>query len=89
MYPQETRIPGFSRFFGEQGKSTNEHIAQFIAQLGELVDKEAFCVRLFSLSFTGAAFVWYAALPPNCIYSWGDLERKFPEHFFSEEYELE
>jgi hypothetical protein len=54
-----------------------------------LVDKEAFCVCLFSLSLTGAVFVWYAALPPNYIYAWGYLERKFPEHFFSKEYELE
>jgi hypothetical protein len=54
-----------------------------------MVDKEAFCVCLFSLSLTGAVFVWYAALPPNYIYSWGYLERKFPEHFFSKEYELE
>jgi hypothetical protein len=53
-----------------------------------LADGEAFRVHLFSLSLTGTAFAWYAALPPNSINSWNDLESKFYEHFFSEEYEL-
>jgi hypothetical protein len=46
-------------------------------------------VRLFSLSLTGTAFTWYATLPPNSIFSWGDLEQKFHEHFFSGDYELD
>jgi hypothetical protein len=74
---------------GDQGKSTREHIDQFLAQLGELADAEAFRVRLFSLSLTGTAFTWYATLPPNSILSWGDLEQKFHEHFFSGDYELD
>jgi hypothetical protein len=53
-----------------------------------LADGEAFRVRLFSLSFTGIAFAWYAALPPNSINFWNDLESKFHEHFFFGEYEL-
>jgi hypothetical protein len=63
-YPQGTRIPEFANFPGDQGKSTREHIGQFLAQLGELADTEAFCVRLFSLSLTGTAFAWYVTLPP-------------------------
>jgi hypothetical protein len=55
-YPQGTRIPKFAKFSGDQGKSTREHIDQFLAQLGELADTEAFRVRLFSLSLTGTAF---------------------------------
>jgi hypothetical protein len=72
-YPQGTRIPEFAKFSGDQGKSTREHIDQFLAQLGELADTEAFRVRLFSLSLTGTAFTWYATLTPNSILSWGDL----------------
>jgi hypothetical protein len=53
-----------------------------------LANTEAFCVRLFSLSLTGTAFAWYATLPPNSIFSWGDLEQKFHDHFFSGDYEL-
>jgi hypothetical protein len=88
-YPQGTRIPEFAKFLGDQGKSTCEHIDQFLAHLGELADTEAFRVRLFSLTLTGTAFTWYATLPPNSILSWGDLEQKFHEHFFSRDYELD
>jgi hypothetical protein len=87
-YPQGVRIPEFSKFCGENGRSTQEHIGQFLAHLGKLADGEEFYVRLFSLSLTGIAFAWYAALPPNSINSWNDLESKFHEHFFSGEYEL-
>jgi hypothetical protein len=54
-----------------------------------LVDKEAFRVHLFTLSLTGTAFAWYATLQPNSINSWGDLEQKFQDHFFSRDYELD
>jgi hypothetical protein len=54
-----------------------------------LADTEAFRVRLFSLSLTGTAFAWYATLPPNSISSWGELEQKFHDHFFSSDYELD
>jgi hypothetical protein len=66
-YPQGTRIPKFSKFSGENGRSTHKHIGQFLAHLGELADGKTFRVRLFSLSLTGTAFAWYAALPPNSI----------------------
>jgi hypothetical protein len=75
-------------FSCENGRSTHEHIGQFLAHLGELADGEAFRVRLFSLSLTGTAFAWYAVVPPNSINSWNDLESKLHEHFFSGEYEL-
>jgi hypothetical protein len=87
-YSQGARVPEFSKFSGENGISTHEHIGQFLAHLGELADGEAFRVRLFSLSLTGTAFAWYAALPPNSINSWNELESKFHEHFFAREYEF-
>jgi hypothetical protein len=87
-YPQGTRIPEFTKFLGDQGKSTCEHIGQFIAQLGELADTQAFRVRLFSLYLTGTAFAWYATLPPNSILH-GGLEQKIHDHFFFGDYELD
>jgi hypothetical protein len=80
-YPHGTRIPSFIKKIGEHDKSTHEYIGQFQTQLGELTDREAFCVHLFSLSLTDTVFAWYALLPPNSIYSWRDLEHKFHEHF--------
>jgi hypothetical protein len=88
-YPQGTRILKFAKVSGDQGKSTREHIGQFLAQLGELADTEAFSVRSFSLSLTRTAFAWYATLPPNSILSWEDLEQKFHDSFFSVDYELD
>jgi hypothetical protein len=76
-YLKGGRIPEFSKFFGENGRSTHEHIGQFLAHLGELADGKAFRVRLFSLSLTSTTFAWYVALPPNSINSWNDLESKF------------
>jgi hypothetical protein len=87
-YPQGARIPEFSKFSGESDRSTHKHVGQFLVQLGKLADVKAFCVCLFSLSLTDTVFAWYAALPPNSINSWNDLENKFHEHFFSREYEL-
>jgi hypothetical protein len=68
-YPQGARISKFSMFSGENGRSTHEHIGQFLAHLGELADWEVFGVRLFYLSLTSTTFAWYADLPPNSINS--------------------
>jgi hypothetical protein len=89
MFPPGFRAPDFVKFFGADNKSTREHISQFLAQLGDLFGTEAFRIRLFSLSLTGSAFAWYSSLPPNSINSWDEIEAKFHDHFFSDEYELE
>jgi hypothetical protein len=75
-YPQGTRVLKFTKFSGDQGKSTHEHIGQFQAQLEELADIELFRVCLFSLSLTGSAFAWYAMLPPNSIFFMGRFRAK-------------
>jgi hypothetical protein len=61
--PREPGYPNLRNFRVTKEKNTREHIGQFLAQLGELADTEAFCVRLFSLSLTGTTFAWYATLP--------------------------
>jgi hypothetical protein len=81
-YLPATMIPDFSKFFGEDVKSKHEHVSQFLARLEESTHREAYCVRLFSMSLTGTAFAWYATLPPNSIITLGQLEQKFYEHFF-------
>jgi hypothetical protein len=68
-YSQGTRILDLTKFSSESGKSTHEHVSQFLAHLGELANREGYRVRLFSLSLTGTAFVWYIALPLNSINS--------------------
>jgi hypothetical protein len=36
-YPQGTRIPDFSNFSSEGGKSTHEHISQFISEASPIL----------------------------------------------------
>lgn len=80
-YPHGTRILDFSKFFREGEKSMHDHISQFLAHLGELADREAYLVHLFSLSLTGTTFALYTTLPPNSINSWEELEQKFLNTF--------
>ncbi|TKC12036.1 hypothetical protein FA727_23640, partial [Robertmurraya kyonggiensis] len=78
----------FVKFSGEDERTTWEHISQYIAQLGEIGNYEAFRVRLFSLSLTGTAFAWFSSLAPGSIMSWNQLERKFHDHFYSGNHEM-
>jgi hypothetical protein len=86
-YPQGARIPEFSKFSGENGRSTHEHrpVPSTSRRIGRW--RSILCSVIF-LSLTGTAFAWYVALPPNSINSWNELESKFHEHFFVGEYEL-
>ena len=45
-------------------------------------------MRLFPLSLSGAAFIWFISLPPNSVRTWADLEQKFHDYFFTGETEL-
>jgi hypothetical protein len=58
-------------------------VSQYLAQLGEAGYVEALHVRLFSLSLTRTAFIWFSSLPAHSIYGWEPLEWKFHEHFYS------
>jgi len=82
IFPLGVEVPDFVKFSGNDNKSTREHISQFLAQLGDLADREAFRIWLFSLSLTGSAFAWYSSLPPNSIGTWDEMEAKFDDHFF-------
>jgi hypothetical protein len=87
-YPPGWCVPDFIKFSGEDNRTTWEHISQHIAQLGEASALESFKVRLFSLSLMSTAFAWFLSLAPNSIDSWNQLEQKFPDHFFSGDYQL-
>jgi hypothetical protein len=40
-YPRGCRVPGFSKFSGEDGKITLEHVSQAILQCGEACANDA------------------------------------------------
>jgi hypothetical protein len=88
-YPRGYRVPEFSKFSGEDGKTTLEHIGQFILQYGEASVNDALKLRIFPLSLFGTTFTLFTSLAPNYIFTWAQLEQKFHEYFYSGDTELD
>jgi len=81
--PPKFKIPDFSKFSGNEGASTIEHVSRYLAQHGIAFRAEHMKIRLFSLSLAGPAFGWYTTLPLGSITTWKQLEEKFHAQFFS------
>ena len=81
--PHKYKMSDFTKFSGQGEVSTMEHVNRFLIQLGEVGNKDALRVRLFSLSLSGSAFAWFTTLPANSILYWADLERQFHQFFYS------
>jgi hypothetical protein len=82
--PNRVKVPTeLTKFSGQDGTSTVEHIAHYLMQLGEASADEAFRFRYFPLSMTGPAFIWFTSLPAHSICSWNDLEQKFHAHYYT------
>jgi hypothetical protein len=69
-YPRGYRVPEFSKFSGEDGKTTLEHVGQFILQYVEASANDTLRLKLFPLSLSGIAFTWFTSLAPNSIFTW-------------------
>uniref|UniRef100_A0A8R7QP39 Retrotransposon gag domain-containing protein n=1 Tax=Triticum urartu TaxID=4572 RepID=A0A8R7QP39_TRIUA len=69
-YPRGLRIPDFVKFTGEDGRSTFEHVGQFLAQCSEVSTSDICRVEFFPLSLSGTAFTWFTSLAPNSIATW-------------------
>ncbi|WVZ93616.1 hypothetical protein U9M48_039581 [Paspalum notatum var. saurae] len=81
--PPKFKIPDFTKFSGNDGASTVEHVSRYLAQQGIASRAEHMKIRLFSLSLTGPAFGWYTTLAPGSITTWKQLEESFHAQFFS------
>jgi hypothetical protein len=73
-YPRGYKVLEFSKFSGEDGKTTLEHVGQFILQCGEASANYVIKLRIFPLSLSGTAFIWFTSLAPNSIFTWARLE---------------
>jgi hypothetical protein len=69
-YPRGYRVPEFSKFSGEDGKSTLEHVTQFILQCGKDSANDALKLKIFPLSLSGTTFTWFISLAPNSLFTW-------------------
>jgi hypothetical protein len=56
-------------FTGDDGKTTLEHVGQFILQCGEASANDVLKLRMFPLSLFGIAFTWFTYLAPNSIFT--------------------
>jgi hypothetical protein len=56
-------------FTGDDGKTTLDHVGQFILQCGEASANDALKLRMFPLSLFGTAFTWFTYLAPNSIFT--------------------
>jgi hypothetical protein len=59
----------FTKFSGEDDKTTLEHVSQFILQCGEASANDTVKLRMFHLSLSGTAFTWFTSLAPNSIFT--------------------
>jgi hypothetical protein len=73
-YPRGYRVPEFSKFSGDVGKTTLKHVGQFILQCGEASANDTLKLRMLTLSLSGTAFTWFTSLSPNSIFTWAQLE---------------
>jgi hypothetical protein len=87
-YPRGYKVLEFSKFSGDDGKTTLENVSQFILQCGETSANDALKLRMFPLSMSITTFTWFTSLAPNSIFTWAQLEHKFHEYFYSSDTEL-
>jgi hypothetical protein len=87
-YPRGYRVPEFAKFSGEGGKTTLEHVSQFILQCGETSANNALKLIMFHLSLSDTVFTLFTSLAPNSIFTWAQLEQKFHEYIYSGDTEL-
>ena len=80
--PPRFKILDFSKFSGNDSTTTIEHVSRYLAQLGPAASADHMKIRLFSLSLTEPAFVWYTTLALGSIITWKQLEEQFHAHFF-------
>ncbi|XP_058771949.1 uncharacterized protein LOC131645743 [Vicia villosa] len=80
--PRGWKIPKYTKFGGEIGESTIEHISRYVTELGYMANNESLRVKHFPSSLTKSAFTWFTTLPPNSVDSWPKLEKLFHEQFY-------
>ncbi|XP_057421488.1 uncharacterized protein LOC130715404 [Lotus japonicus] len=80
--PRGWKVPKFTKFSGDTGESTVEHIARYQTEAGDIANNENLKMKYFPSSLTKNAFTCFTTLLPNSIHNWTQLERVFHEQFF-------
>jgi hypothetical protein len=69
-YPRGYRVSEFSKFSENDGKTTFEHVDQFILQYGEASANDVLKLRIFPLSSSSIVFTRFTSLALNSIFTW-------------------
>jgi hypothetical protein len=88
-YPRGYKVSEFSKFSGEDGKTTLEHVGQFILQYGDVSANDILKLRMIHLLLFGTAFIWFTSFAPNSVFTRAQLEHKFHEYFYSGDTDLD
>ncbi|XP_057443909.1 uncharacterized protein LOC130736074 [Lotus japonicus] len=80
--PRGWKVPKFTKFSGDSGESTVEHVARYQIEAGDLAINENLKMKYFPSSLTKFAFTWFTTLAPRSVHTWTQLERIFHEQFF-------
>ncbi|XP_050915346.1 uncharacterized protein LOC127130366 [Lathyrus oleraceus] len=80
--PPRTKIPKFTKFYGDTTESTIEHVARYLIEAGDMSNHENLRIKFFPSSLTKNAFTWFTTLPQSSIHTWSQLERMFHEQFY-------
>jgi hypothetical protein len=83
LYPHGFRVPDFTRFTGDDTRTTYEHVGQFLAQINDTGIMNVHKIVLFPLSLSGTVFYWFTSID-----NWPTLEQRFHEYFYNGEAEL-
>jgi hypothetical protein len=67
------------KFYGEDNRTTWEHVSQYLAQLDEVGSVDALKVCLFFFVANRHRFSWFSSLLHNSIDSWEQLELKLSD----------
>ncbi|XP_050896915.1 uncharacterized protein LOC127103727 [Lathyrus oleraceus] len=83
-----TKIPKFTKFFGDTTESTVEHVTRYLIEAGDMSNNESLRIKFFPSSLTKNVFTWFTTLPQSSIHTWNQLERMFHEHFYMGQTEI-
>ncbi|XP_016204588.1 uncharacterized protein LOC107645076 [Arachis ipaensis] len=71
-----------TKFAGEVGESTTEHVARYFVEIGNLANDENLKMKFFPSSLMKNVFTWFSNLTPNLITTWNQLETAFHAQFY-------
>ncbi|XP_015970790.1 uncharacterized protein LOC107494248 [Arachis duranensis] len=71
-----------TKFAGEVGESTIEHVARYLVKIENLANDENLKIKFFPSSLMKNAFTWFSNLRPNLITTWNQLETAFHAQFY-------